>query len=180
VRGTAFAASLALPAALVVWLPSGPLGSDWAQRAGTPASVLAKTGGSSAASSAGSGSSGTASTVGAFQAAVSGTVRQSETTNGIVSVNIDLSVANAQLPAMALEIVGEESGGGGVQMTSSSVSAGSAAEPDLFTGEITSLQGTDIAARVSSAAGQVLDIAVALQINGSGTATGTVQVTPAQ
>jgi ferric reductase like protein len=180
VRGAAFAFSLAMPAALVVWLPSGPLGSDWAQRAGTPASVLAKTGGSSAASSAGSPSSGAASRVGAFQAAVSGTVRQSESTGGLVSVNIDLSVANAQLPEMALEILGEENGGGGVAMTSSSVSAGSAAQPKLFSGAITSLQGTDIAARVTSTAGQQLDISLALQITASATATGTVQVTATQ
>ena len=184
VRGTAFAASVALPAALIVWLPSGPLGTGWAKRAGTPASVLSQTGGSStssgAGSGAGSGTGGAASPVSAISAAVSGTVRQSETTGGLVSVNIALTVANAELPTVTLVIIGEQNGGGGVAMTSSSASAGTVAAPQLFTGAITSLEGTAITARVSSTGGQVLELAISLQISTAGAASGTVRVTPTQ
>jgi len=176
-RGTAFAASVALPAALVIWLPSGPLASDWAKRAGTPASALPAVSGSTTSSSAGSGAT---STINAFDAAVSGTVRQSETAGGQVSVDIALSVANAELPSVTLVVIGNEDGGGGVAMTSSSASAGTAADPQLFTGAITSLQGTAIAARVSSSGGQTLDLAVSLTLSDTGTASGTVQVTPTQ
>ena len=35
VRGTVVAASVVLPAALVLWLPSGPLGADWAKPGAT-------------------------------------------------------------------------------------------------------------------------------------------------
>ena len=175
-RGTAFAASVALPAVLVIWLPSGPLGSNWALRSGTPASVLAKTGGSVATPSP----SGGGGTVSAFSAAVSGTVGQSQVGNGLIAVNISLSDANASLPSLALQIVGEQQAGGGVQMTSSSAAAGTAANPQLYTGSIVSLSGTSIVARVASAGGQALQLSLALQIQSSGATTGTVQVTPTQ
>jgi hypothetical protein len=56
---------------------------------------------------------------------------------------------------------------------------GSVADPQLFTGAITSLEGTEIGARVTSTDGQALALAVSLQIN-AGSATGTVQVSPTQ
>ncbi|MGD0385748.1 MAG: ferric reductase-like transmembrane domain-containing protein [Solirubrobacteraceae bacterium] len=176
VRGAAFAASVALPAALFAWLPSGPLGSDWARRAGTPASVLAQSSGSTTSSS--SSTSGSGGAIGAFAAAVTGTVDQSGLGNGLVAVNITLSVQNPVLPALALRVVGEEQQGGGVQMTSSTVSMGSVANPQRFTGAITSLDGTDIGARVTSADGQALTLAVSLRITGGDSASGTVQVSP--
>ena len=39
-RASALVASIALPVAFVAWLPGGPLGKDWAARAGTPARDL--------------------------------------------------------------------------------------------------------------------------------------------
>ena len=39
IRTSAVLASIAAPVALLVWLPSGPLGAGWAKRAGTPASL---------------------------------------------------------------------------------------------------------------------------------------------
>ncbi len=177
-RGTAFAASVALPAALVVWLPSGPLGADWAARSGTPASVLAKTSG--AATSAAPSSAGQGAPISPFGAAVSGTVTQSQSANGLVAVDISLTVQNALLSTLALQIFGTPQAGGGVQMTSSTASIGSAATPQRFTGAITSLQGTSIGARVVSADGQALALAVNLTIGRGGTATGTLQVTATQ
>jgi sulfoxide reductase heme-binding subunit YedZ len=175
-RGTAFAASIALPAILVAWLPSGPLGAGWARRAGTPASALVTTSSSTGSSAA---STPAQSPVAAFSARVSGTVSQSQTANGLVAVTISLTVANATLPVLRLQIIGEAVAGGGVQMTSSTASAGSAANPVRFTGAITALNGTDIGARISSADGSALDLALALQINPSGgSAVGTLQATP--
>jgi sulfoxide reductase heme-binding subunit YedZ len=40
VRGGALAASAAFALFLLVWVPSGPLGSEWAKRSGTPSSLL--------------------------------------------------------------------------------------------------------------------------------------------
>jgi DMSO/TMAO reductase YedYZ heme-binding membrane subunit len=40
-RAVGVVGSVAFALGLLVWLPSGPLGSDWAQRSGTPAALLA-------------------------------------------------------------------------------------------------------------------------------------------
>jgi len=42
-RGTALAGAGAFSLFLLLWLPGGPLGSEWARRSGTPASLLAHT-----------------------------------------------------------------------------------------------------------------------------------------
>jgi hypothetical protein len=174
-RGTAVAASIALPAAFLVWLPSGPLASDWAKRAGTPASLLANTHSTSGGSSSSGSSSST--TVTAFTASVSGTVTQSTGAGGIAVVDIALSVQNATLPKLAVQITGNQEGSG-VQMTASSVTAGSAAQPSEFSGQVTSLSGTDIQADVSGG-GQTLSLALTLQID-SGSVSGTLELTPSR
>jgi predicted ferric reductase len=43
-RGAALAGTGAFALFLVVWLPAGPLGSEWARRSGTPSTLLPKTG----------------------------------------------------------------------------------------------------------------------------------------
>ena len=79
-RSGALVASIALPVAFVAWLPGGPLGRDWALRAGTPLRDLAAherddLGRRRRLGRRLDGSSGTppATTVSAFTAAVSGT-----------------------------------------------------------------------------------------------------------
>jgi hypothetical protein len=183
VRSTAVAASVVLPAALVLWLPSGPLGADWAARAGTPASALAQTSGTtSSATPTGSSGSGASSPapVSGFQGAVTGTVTQTAAGGGEVTVNIALDVQSSVLSQMAIQIDGNQEAGGGVAMTASSVSIGSAADPQRFTGTISSLDGTAIDARVVSSGGQQLTIALALQITTGGNATGTIRVAAAR
>jgi hypothetical protein len=166
-RGTAVAASVALPAAFLVWLPSGPLASNWARRAGTPASLLATT--------TGSASSRHSSAVTAFQATLLGTVTQSTNADGLAVVEIALTVENARLPVAHVEITGEQQGGG-VQMTSSAVTIGTARDSGEFSGEVSSLDGTDIDADVSSGS-QTLKLVMALQLR-SGAVSGTLELTP--
>ena len=173
-RGSAVLASVALPAALIAWLPSGPLGSDWSRRAGTPAALLSTTGGGASSASQSSGD------VAAFQAPVSGTLSQQSQGGDLVSVNIALTAQSAALPDIHVQINGREAAGGGVDMTQSSVSAGTAGDPQRFTGAITALQGTDIAAQVRSST-QALTLQLTLRIDpSSGAVTGTAQVSPSQ
>jgi DMSO/TMAO reductase YedYZ heme-binding membrane subunit len=181
-RSTAAAASVVLPAALVLWLPSGPLGTDWAARAGTPASALASTGAatSSGAQSSPNSTGSSSAPVTGFEGAVTGTVTQSANGGGSVTVNIALDVQSPVLSQMAIQIDGSQEAGGGVAMTASSVSIGNAADPRRFTGAISSLDGTAIDARVASTDGQQLTIALALQIADSGSATGTIRVAVAR
>jgi hypothetical protein len=176
-RGTAVAASIALPAAFLVWLPSGPLGSGWAKRAGTPASLLAHTSSTSAGGPSSSSGTSHSTTVTAFQAAVSGTLTQSTNASGLVVVEISLSVQNATLPKLAVQITGNQEGSG-VQMTASTVTAGTAADPSEFSGQVTSLSGTEIEAEVNGG-GQTLRLVLALQID-SGSVRGTLELTPSR
>ena len=116
---TAVAASVVLPAALVLWLPSGPLGADWAARAGTPTAVLAQTSGTATSGTAttsanGSGASSPAPVSG-FQGAVTGTVTQSANGAGEVTVNIALDVQSSTLSQLAIQIDGSQEAGGGVR-----------------------------------------------------------------
>ncbi|HEY7966919.1 MAG TPA: ferric reductase-like transmembrane domain-containing protein [Solirubrobacteraceae bacterium] len=173
-RSGAVVASIALPAALVVWLPSGPLASNWARRAGTPASLLVRSVGSTTPSQS------APPAISAFQATVSGRVTQSAAAGGLVSVDIALSAQSAALPDIHVQIIGNQASGGGVSMTQSSVSAGTAADPQRFSGTVTALAGTSIAAQLSSAT-QSISLELSLQINpANGAVTGTATVTPRQ
>ena len=179
-RASALVASIALPVIFVAWLPGGPLGKDWARRAGTPVRDLQRV--SATTTVANSGATSVPSTqVAAFVARVNGTVTQHQASNGLVEVDIALAVANSSLGTLHVRIEGTPVVGGGVQMTASSVSIGTSSSPALFNGAVTALNGTQIGARVTSADGHTLTLTAALNINAaSATATGTLQVSPGQ
>jgi hypothetical protein len=179
-RAGALVASIALPLAFAAWLPGGPLGKDWARRAGTPLRDLRRV--SATTTVAGGGTSSPPSTqIAAFAAHVNGTVAQQQAPNGLVQVDIALVVANSSLGTLHVRIDGTPVAGGGVQMTASSVSIGTPSSPTLFSGAVTSLAGTQIGARVTSSDGHTLTLLVGLELNAtSGSATGTVEVSPVQ
>jgi methionine sulfoxide reductase heme-binding subunit len=181
-RTAALVASAAIPLGLLVWLPSGPLAAGWAQRAGTPSSLLASS--TSArpqsfvpkTSGAGQGR-GSASTT--WSAQVSGTVRQGQTPDELAEVDINLSVSGRSLSALDLKLIGQPLDGGGVEMERSSVTLGTSSDPTQYRGQITSLNSTNIAARVRNSSGATLSLALQLQIDpNAGTASGSVSATP--
>jgi hypothetical protein len=178
-RMAALAASALVPLGLLVWLPSGPLAAGWAQKAGTPASLLqaSSTPASASPSSASSGSSPSAPS--AFTANASGTVHQGRTGDGFGQVEISLSLAGQKLSALAIQLRGRPLDDGGLQMSSSAVTLGPQAQPSQYRGVVTSLEGTNITAQVSDASGNRLRLVAQLQINpDSGSASGTVSATP--
>jgi len=165
-RMTALAASVLTPIGLLVWLPGGPLAAGWAKEAGTPASLLAAAG-------YGAGSS-SASPPPAFSAQVSGGVRQSEDPSGLEKVDLSLLVAGQRLNRLDIQIFGQPIGGG-VQMTGSAVTLGTASDPDLYQGRVVGLDGTNVQARLRGPTGDEILLAAELQIDqGSGAASGTV------
>jgi hypothetical protein len=190
-RLAALSASALVPIGLLVWLPSGPLAAGWAQKAGTPASLLraaassgprtAAGGGSSG--SAGSSSSGSSSSSGVtgsgFTASASGTVREASVNDELSQVEISLSLAGPRLTALGITLLGQPLENGGLQMSSSSVTLGTSSNPGQYRGHVTSLSGTDVSCRVSDGAGNLLNLSARLRINSeSGTATGTVTARP--
>jgi hypothetical protein len=176
-RLAALAASAMVPLGLLVWLPSGPLAAGWAQKAGTPASLV--TASATGSSSTSSGSGGSTSAPSAFTANATGTIQQSQSSGGLAAVDISLSLSGQQLNTLAIHLRGQPLSGGGLQMTSSTVTLGTRSNPSQYHGQVTSLNGTDIAAQVTDAGAQRLNLTAHLQLNPDGShASGTVSVTP--
>jgi hypothetical protein len=177
-RLSALGVSALLPIGLLVWLPGGPLAHDWARRAGTPASLLGAPEGAGAGRAAASGAPAPAPASG-FSARLSGSVGQRPVSGGLVAVNMSLDVLGQKLNRLAIDLEGPPSGGGGVRMTSSSVSLGTASDPTIYRGLVSRLHGTSVNATVRDSSGHALNLAVVLQIDtGTGSASGTVQATP--
>ncbi len=170
-RLAALSASALVPLGLLVWLPSGPLAAGWAAKAGTPASLL----GSSSTSTRVS----TSSTSASFTAQASGTVQQGSAGDGLATVDISLSLAGQQLSNLAIHLRGQGIQGGGIAMRSSEVTLGTGSNPGQYRGQVTSLQGTNIAARVSDSSGHTLNLVCQLNIDpNTGAVSGTVSATP--
>ena len=184
VRTSALSAAVVVPLGLIVWLPGGPLGTRWAERSGTPTSLLTATSGSTGASSGASSGGGRSrgGSVTAFTAQGTGTVQQTQTTSGLAQVEIKLVLAGTSLSALDIRLQGQPQPGGGLSMSASQVTLGTASDPTRYTGAITALQGTHLAATVTRSDGGALAITAALQLDPSGgtTATGTVAVRPSQ
>jgi methionine sulfoxide reductase heme-binding subunit len=165
-RATAAVTAAIVPIGLLVWLPSGPLAAGWAKRAGTPSTLLV-----AAASGSGAGLS-------AFTAQANGTVTQGEADEGQAEVYISLTLSGQQLSHVGIRLFGKPVSGGGLKMTSSRVSLGTASDPTLYRGSVTSLNGTDAAAVVGSGSTRA-QIVAQLQLDAqTNNATGTVQVQP--
>jgi sulfoxide reductase heme-binding subunit YedZ len=178
-RLAALAASALVPLGLLVWLPSGPLAAGWAKRAGTPATLLAAATVSSAGTSTGGSSGGvpSASAPSAFNAQVSGTVQQGPLGDGLVGVDINLSVASQRLSVLRIRLQGQPLDGGGIEMSSSDVTLGTGATE--YRGQVTALEGTNIQARVRDASGNGLTLVARLQINEeTGAAAGSLSASP--
>jgi methionine sulfoxide reductase heme-binding subunit len=192
-RLTGLASAALLPLALIVWLPTGPLAKGWAKRAGTPASLLGAAPTSSVAvvskkttSTRKRVTSPTRSASGAgtvpksaFTASLSGTSSQGQTQDGLAVVNLTLTVNGQALSNLDFQIIGQPAEGGGVAMTSSRVTLGTASNPHMYTGVITALQGTALGASVRDSAGHRLRIAAQLQLSSSSnTVSGATTITP--
>ncbi len=161
---------------LIIWLPGGPLAKGWARRAGTPSYLLAS---ASAHTSGPSGVTHANATASSFTASANGTVREGQSGNGLAVVEISASLHHQRLSVLDIRITGQPLGGGGVQMTSSSVTLGTAGAPREFQGALTALEGTNLTAELRNSGGQALTLTAQLQLHpGNGALSGTVHVAP--
>jgi hypothetical protein len=183
-RLAALAASALVPLGLLVWLPSGPLAAGWAANAGTPSSLLKATAASSSSGGASSSSSSSSTAPSptapsSFNAQINGTIEQRTLAEGLDRVDIRLTAAGQQLSALEIRLRGQPLQGGGIRMTSSRVTLGTRSNPDMYGGQVTSLQGTSIDATVHDAGGHALRLAFQLQLDPANhSATGTVRASP--
>ncbi len=181
-RLSALGTAALLPLGLVAWLPSGPLGSGWARRAGTPHALLA-------AAHAGATPSATGATSSARPGAAAGSlsvtarfrarIRRQELGPGAAVLDISLLVADPRLRRVHIRIEGGAIAGGGVAMSDSQVSAGPSSNPDRYSGRVTSLAGPTIQASVSDSSGAGVVVVAQLQTQGrDGSAAGVLSARP--
>jgi hypothetical protein len=171
IRIMAAVASVLACAVVVVWSLSGPLEPGWAARAGTPASLLARAAAASSASpspQATTGNSAPTQPALPLRTAVTGTIDTSNSELASSTVTID-GVGTAPV-AFHVAITGMPQAGGGLQMTSSEVTFGPTGQPSLYSGQVTGLDGTDIRAVVTDAAGQSTNLDLNLTSDGSNVA----------
>ena len=159
-RLAAGATGVALTAAVAIWAIVGPLRPGWAARSGTPAVLLARV---QAPATAGSS---TASALPAlpFTTNISGTA---STASAGDTSTVTLDGRGTGSIAFQVVISGPAVAGGGVQMTSSKVFFGTTASPRQYTGQVTSLNGSNILAAVTDSAGSRVTLSVDVSLSGS-------------
>ncbi|HXY91574.1 MAG TPA: ferric reductase-like transmembrane domain-containing protein, partial [Acidimicrobiia bacterium] len=165
------------PVALAIWMASGPLASGWARRAGTPASVIAKSQASQNAASAppstGSATSPAPSTApssagangglpaAGFDATVNGSSRESGVdAQGLVTVSLVGSLDGGPAGNVDVELHGEPLSGGGVQLERGTVTLTGSSPGDSYSGNVIGLRGNEIIADVANARGVRLRVVV--------------------
>ena len=192
-RVPATAATVAVPIGLAIFALQGPLQRGWSRRAGTPSTLLARDTSAAvavpAAASATRSVSATATgSAGAtkpptlrapFRAQLSGTIAQTNEPGGAI-VDLALQLSGGAQGRLRVRLAGAPLGGGGLSMTGSQVDLLADGIPSLLQGQITSLQGTDLVARVAGSSGVALKLTADLNIdNQSNSVTGTLSATPA-
>jgi len=190
-RTTAAFGTLVVALALLVFAALGPLRPGWSHRAGTSAALLAqlaKKAAAAAGTSATGASTAPTSTTPAGPTAGSGTgtaptppftvgltgsqSTSSPNSQGQVQVVLSMHLQNASATPLTVTLIGTAVQGGGVAMSSGSVTLGSS------NGVVTSLSGGTVTADLSSPTPMTLTLALQVDQNSgalSGTATGTAR-----
>lgn len=163
-RRAAVAGLVAAPLALALWLAAGPLGANWARRAGTPVTLLGEA--PRANASTGSQTATADPLAPPFRARLTGTLGQSATGDGReVALEMPLRLEGSRSARLDIRIVGEPAAGGGVAMRDSRVTLGPESTPRLYEGRVTALNGSTIVASVIGPRARRLHLEALLNID---------------
>jgi hypothetical protein len=170
VRTSSALLSVALPVLAVGWMLGGPLKPGWALRAGTPVALLARhspSGGSATSRPAGTASSAQLPSS-PFSASLVGSVSQSAPNqNGDIAIRIHATTGGGTNGVLDIVLDGTPSGGGGLNLTASQVTYGTASQPQEYTGQLTDLRGGVMQISLRDSSGKPLSLAVTVNINGA-------------
>ncbi|MGZ4333422.1 MAG: ferric reductase-like transmembrane domain-containing protein [Gaiellaceae bacterium] len=170
-RLAAVVAAALVPIAVVAWYQQGPAKRGWAARAGTPGHLRAS---ARLAGAVGHVQLASApSPPHSFTSRLAGTIRNSQASDGRVSIVISLRLAGSPGGALRVDLRGNPTGGG-VAMDASGVSFVPATTRAVYLGTVTALDGNAIGAQVRDAAGDRLNLTLVLSLD-AGAARGTVQ-----
>jgi DMSO/TMAO reductase YedYZ heme-binding membrane subunit len=182
-RGSVLAVTIVAPIALVAWLAWGPLAAGWAQRAGTPAALLrGSTSGAGATATSVPPPSTPATTPPSlgnnYAARYTGTINRSIATNGAETLEIDTALDNPSSATLIVVLRGANNGTGLI-VQSGTATINSSTGQSLFSGTITSIQGSTLVAtpNANSASSATLVITIDSLDNTTGRIGGTVTTT---
>ena len=171
VRVSSAVLSVVLPAVALGWMLGGPLQPGWALKAGTPPSLIAHaktTGGAKTKSSAGQVSTARQLPSPPFTAPLVGSVSQSAPNqSGQVAIRIHATTGAGTNGVLDIVLDGTPSAGGGVSLTGSQASYGTPSQPQQYTGQLSSLNGSVLQISTQDGNGQPLALSVTLNLNGS-------------
>jgi len=179
IRGYTTALALATPLGLAIFTLAGPLAPGWARRAGTPTTLLAKTGyRARAAGAAGAARAAAATSLHTpFSAQLAGSVRQRPEPGGAI-IDLSMRLSGGAHGRLRVRMAGAPLDGGGLSMTGSQVDLSAVGMGSVMQGKIVSLQGQQFLARVSDRSGRAWDLQADLSVNSnSDTVTGSLSAT---
>jgi sulfoxide reductase heme-binding subunit YedZ len=158
-------AALAIPAAIGAWAAGGPLAAGWSSRAGTPSSLLASASATKTVTVEVPAASLPATP---FEAPISGSYSETGPgSDGLITVGLNATAAGGAKGILHVTLRGAPLEEGGVRMTGSSVSFGPRAAPQAYSGQIVSLEGSQIVASVQDSSGTSLSLTADVRIDSS-------------
>jgi hypothetical protein len=177
-RTLAVLGSATIAVGVVAWMVSEPMRPGWARKAGTPSALLAASSSTQTVpATSGAVKSELARIPIPFSATLSGTIRQTSPAAGQATVTIAAQLSS--MPDVRLRVVidGTPLANGGVSMDHGTVRLGLAGAPNLYRGQVASLNGTDISASLRAANGTTVALTANFSVDGTtnhvgGTVTG--------
>lgn len=167
-RGRAGALALAVmlvgALALALWLPRGPLGQNWARRAGTPIALLTRP---ATAVAAAKGTARAPALRVPFSTRADGTLRSGISSDGAALIDIALRLSDPSHGRLDVRLEGQPLDGGGVRVQRSQVTLGPRADPARYIGHVVSLDGTALDARVRPVHGRAVRVHAVLDLGAS-------------
>ncbi|MGI8428194.1 MAG: ferric reductase-like transmembrane domain-containing protein [Solirubrobacteraceae bacterium] len=178
----AIALALATPLGIAIFTLAGPLQRGWAGRAGTPASLLART---VPATAAPAGVRPVSPPLGSapalsppFSAHLAGTVLQTPEAGGAI-IDLALRLSGGARGRLRIRLAGSPIDGGGLSLTGSQVDLKAGGLASVMQGKVVSLAGQRFAAHVAGSAGSALDLRADLSIDSqTGSVSGTLYASP--
>lgn len=169
-RLAAAGASVLGTAGVMLWLLAGPLQPGWASAAGTPVSLLH--GGKTSTAPVGSTGANVLPLAFPAKADLSGTTQETNT-DGVVTLDIRATLSGSTPLDIEIGLRGR-SDGSSLAVDEGAIRLGTADDPARYQGRV-AIDNGQIRARLSDAAGSVVDVTIALQIvDQAGTTNGVV------
>ena len=170
-RVLAAVGSTALAVGVVAWMLAEPMRPGWARKAGTPSALLAS---ASPALGGGSNAASSAQIPVPFTSALRGSIRQSSPSSGRARVTIAAALTAVPGGKLRVEIDGTPLRDGGVSMDRGTVHIGVAGAPDLYHGDVVSLDGTTVMATLRGTDGSRISVTMNFTVDAAaGTVAGT-------